>query len=181
MHVVFPHPTASWFIHHNTLLLTLCNFRQPFAASSIIFPNNVFSICFEIGCIWQHWSSFVNISQLTGTCLKGFLWAWTINLRAYGSKQNFYRTVHSRLVRISEFRCTNFKITQVIRTAIKRPDIAKNTLVFFLDRKPKFNFKKCLITPRFYIMNSTFSSLYLCLHVLWTFMFLTATEGTGWK
>jgi len=39
-----PHPTASWFIHHNILLLTLCNCRQPFAASSMIFPNNVFSI-----------------------------------------------------------------------------------------------------------------------------------------
>ena len=71
-HVVFPHSTASWFIHHNNLLLTLCHFRQPFAASSIIFPNNVFSIYFETGYIWQQWSYFANMSQLTDIYLKNF-------------------------------------------------------------------------------------------------------------
>lgn len=85
------------------------------------------------------------------------------------------------LVLLELLNCMNFKITQVILTAIKLPDIAKNTPVLFLDRTPKFNIKKCLITPRFYTINSILSNLYRSLHVLWTFMFLTATAGTGLK
>jgi hypothetical protein len=75
----------------------------------------------------------------------------------------------------------NIKITQVIRQAIELPDIAKNTLVLLLDLTPKFTFKKRVITQRSYVIISKFSSLYLCFHGLWAFMFLIQTEVTVWK